>query len=35
VIRLFVEEDSEKKLIKVIQKISPAIERVKVTVVEE
>lgn len=35
VTRLFIEQDSEKKLIKIVQKISPTIEKVKVIVVQE
>jgi hypothetical protein len=34
VIRLFIEQDPEKKLIRIIQKISPAIENIKVVVEE-
>ncbi len=35
VIRLFIEQDSEKKLMKIVQKISPTVEKIKVVVVQE
>ena len=35
VIRLFVESGSEKSLIRVIQKISPTVEKVRVALIQE